>query len=310
MPIFRRRDKEPPPIPDWASFFDREEFRTFLGLVDMTLERHGYEDREWGDGVVQVLVDGEPTHLGLGNLAQSVRGEPREDWDEVVDAHFRKLAESQVRDGRDVSFEEAEPILKLRLWAREDLPPDLDHVSRPFADDLVVMLSLDWPESVTNVSSEQVTAWGRGEEKLFAIAERNTREEPGLEREELAYPDGAKAVVCFGDSFFASSQVLWPDAVLGELPPDGALVAAPHRHMAWMHAIADLRVIDVISAAAPWVHDVYTEGPGSVSSQLYWVRRGHDAVRLPIERTADGIQFFAPDEFTETLNRLAEPGDR
>jgi hypothetical protein len=310
MPIFRRRrDKEPPPIPEWASFFDREEYRTFLGLVDIALERQGHEEREWGDGVVQVLLDGEPHTLGLANLAQMVRGEPREDWEAIVGEHFRRLGEVR-RDSDDVPFEAAEPILKLRLWRREDLPEELDHVSRPFADDLVLMLSLDWPEAVTNVTSEQVAAWGRGEEKLFAIAERNTREEPDIEQDELVNGEGARAVVCFGDSFFASSQVLWPERYLGDLPPDGALVAVPHRHMAWMYALTDVRALRVINEAAGWVHQVHVEGPGSISSQLYWFRPGRDVVRLPVEVSDATIRFSPPEEFVETLNGLAEPPAR
>ncbi|CAA9531329.1 MAG: hypothetical protein AVDCRST_MAG85-3703 [uncultured Solirubrobacteraceae bacterium] len=303
MRLFRRRDQEPdPPIPEWASFFDREEYRAFLGVVDLTLEALGHE-RTWGDGVVEIEVDGEPVQLGLSNLAQTLRGAPHEEWNGLAAAHFGAVTNQP--DAGDMGVEEARAILKLRLWARDQLPENLELVAKPFADDLLVVLALDFPQSVTNAKPDHLAAWGLSEEQAFAIAERNTRAEPGLETEPAELGDGAVAWLTIGDSFFTASQVLWPEQTAGEIPPNGALVAVPNRHVAWIHPITDLRVVGVVTTSAQWAHGNFVDGPGSISPHLYWWRPG-EVRRIQTEVTDDAVQITPPDEFVELLNQLGE----
>lgn len=306
MPLFRRRRPEPDPsaVPEWASFFDREQFQVFLGIVDITLERLGYTHREWGDGMVSVGQGGEPLHLGLGNLSQLLRDEPEEAWEEIVHDHFSRVASAQDPD--DVPWEEAEEMLKLRLWATEDLPPALELVSRPFAD-LTIVVSLDLPETVATVGRDHAAGWGRSDDELFAIAERNTRAEPDLETKRMELDEGAAAWLTIGDSFFTASQVLWPEQAAGEIPPEGALLAVPNRHAAWIHPIADMRVVGVITTAAQWAHHNYAEGPGAISPHLYW-SRGGEVHRIAVDVRDDAVSITPPDAFVEVLDGLAEQG--
>jgi hypothetical protein len=56
-------------------------------------------------------------------------------------------------------------------------------------------------------------------------------------------------------------------------------------------------------------HRRYAEGPGSLTSSLYWWRDGK-LLTLPTEVDAEGVQFSPPNEFVEEcLDRLARPSE-
>ena len=55
--------------------------------------------------------------------------------------------------------------------------------------------------------------------------------------------------------------------------------------------------------------NLFREGPGSISDQLYWWRGG-EFVHLPHTVSGKSINFVPPDEFVQALNGLAEPPAR
>ena len=302
MPLFRRRRREAE-VPEWAAFFDRPAYATFVGLVDGHLERRGLP-REWGDGAIRTVVAGQELTLGLGNLAQLVHGEPQSEWAAIVADHLDRLVRLHEAGDAALGFEDARTLLKLRLWARADLPEEASVVARPFADDLAILLSLDLPESVSTVTEEQAAAWARPVDELFAIAAEQTQAEPELHVERLQHAGGVEAFACVSDSFFAGTQALWPERIAGTLPPDGALVAAPNRHFAYVLPLRDAGVIGVMNEAIPWLHQRHLEGPGSISPHLYWVRDA-EVTRQPTTMRGDTAELWPTDDFVGVLNRLA-----
>jgi hypothetical protein len=291
--------------PEWASFFTDDDWAAFLRTVHGKLERLGLQGEIDEHGTL--TFPGEEGQYGLANLAQKCQGEDRGDWDEIVADHFRQLIATQARDSESLGFDEASPLLRLRIWATEDMPAGARVVARELADDLVLVLSLDLPESVATVSPEQVEEWGRDEDELFAIAGDQTRAEPDIEIERMEAAGGGEIVFAASDSFFASSQILWPVRLLGDaMAEHGAIVAVPNRHLAVLMAIQGLELMEAVGSLGTFVGRRFAEGPGSISPHVYWVRDGHPLLRIPIEAGEEGVQVFAPDEFVELLNRLAE----
>jgi hypothetical protein len=307
MRLFRRRGgEEPSPPPEWASFLTPEEWQAFVAEVRRALDGVGLPYRLDPDGFVQ--FEGSPGQAGLVNLAQMCHASDRADWPELVRTHFRQLLAAEARDTETLGADEALPLLRLRLWPREQVPEGLDLVARPFADDLLAALVLDLPETVASVKPEQAERWGPTEDELFERAAAQTRADPDLEVARFEDEPGAAVVWAESESFFAASRALWPEDLLGAPPGEhGALLAVPNRHLAGAHAIEDLRVVGVIQTMLGFAARRYQEGPGSISPHLYWWRAG-SVVRLPAEVTGGSIQFFPPDEFVELLNGLDDPG--
>jgi hypothetical protein len=307
VPLFRRRRQEEgdgPAVPAWASFMDPAEHRAFLGHVEAAL--HGLEWR-WGDGAVEVLLEDGPVELGLANVAQMSHAAEPADREGLVREHFTRLVRlHEAPSSEDQPYEVVAPLLKIRVWAREDLPPDFPLVSRPVGEDLLAVLSIDWPEQVTTVHADQAEAWGRPAGELWERAAEQTRADPDMDVERHAPDEGLPVTTCTGDSFFASSRALWPDELLGATPPPGGvLVAFPNRHLAVVCAVEDLGVVPTISWLASFVHDRWVEGPGSISRDLHWWRDGAwEHQRVEVE---DGTVRFTPgDGFLEVLNGLDE----
>ena len=57
---------------------------------------------------------------------------------------------------------------------------------------------------------------------------------------------------------------------------------------------------ELIAAMLPIVTVMHANGPGSVSPNLYWCRRG-EVVTLPIHESADSYEFMPPVEFEDDV---------
>ena len=304
MPLFRRRRE--PQVPEWASFMSPGEYGEITATVSAEVAALGVDWR-WSDGAIVAHLDDGPLTMGLANVAQLAHAAERADRPEVIRSHFTRVIELHGRDRSDTPFSELAPLLKVRLWAEADLPPDVPLVARPVAEGLIAVLCIDWPEEVSTVSAEEADAWGPPREELWELAARNTRDDRDIEVEVMTPADDQRLplVVCTGDSFFSSSRALWPEDLVPEDPPaHGLLAAVPNRHLAALCPIVDARIIEVISWLSTFVHDRYVEGPGSISSDLYWVQES-GWVRLPVEAGGARVQFFPPDAFLAVMNRLA-----
>src|SRR5258705_12485514 len=96
---------------------------------------------------------------------------------------------------------------------------------------------------------------------------------------------------------------------MAKAPPFGAIVAVPHRHAVLFLPIEDMRVMDAVNSMIPIAFGMYQEGPGSLSSGLYWWR-SRALTHLPTKVSAQSISFSPPDAFVqEVLNRVPEPDD-
>ncbi len=63
-----------------------------------------------------------------------------------------------------------------------------------------------------------------------------------------------------------------------------------------------------MTTLAPLIQGLFRDGPGSISSELYWWRDGA-LVHLPIAPNRKGFDISPPDAFIALLNGLEEPAD-
>jgi hypothetical protein len=294
-------------VPEWASFFSPGDYRSFVAGVEAELRRRGLAF-ELGDGVARVVPPGGGTaqEYGLLNLAQVINHTDRAQRGEVIRHHFDTLfkgeAESQSLDALAADFEKARPLLKVRLYS-EDYTDRLGReqvVSRVPAPGLLAALVYDLPSSVATVHPDHVKGWRRGVDELFTMGLTNVQAEGKLRAETVSLEKGATVTALIGDTYFAASHVLFLGDYLGAPAPFGAVVGLPHRHAVLYHAIADMSVIVAINAMITATFGMYKEGPGSISSQLYWWRGGRMAC-LPSRVTARQIEFAPPAEFVEEV---------
>lgn len=300
-------------VPEWARFFASAEYRDFLEEVSQELGRRSLPF-ELGDGTVNVAIPGaEPADYGLLNLAQTCHATPRADWPSTIREHFdnafRSSRDAQEIDERAGALDNVREWLKVRLYHTDYLSQmgDSGLVHRQPADGLIETLVYDLPGSVRTVPPDHVRAWGVALEDLFRLGLANVRaERPAPVLQTFDVGKGAVLRALVGDSFFTASHILFLEEHLRETPEFGALVAVPHRHAALFHPITDMGVMSAVNSMIPIAFGMYQEGPGSLSSGIYWWKGGRLRL-LPTRVTAQSITFSPTDDFVaEVLNRVPE----
>ena len=174
-------------------------------------------------------------------------------------------------------------------------------IMRLVAEDLVAVLCVDTPLAVRNLRPEDAQTTGRPAEELWQRALAQI--DDGLGTDGASLSSGVEAT--FGDSFFVASRVLDLPRFAGPLPPAGAIVAVPHRHMLLRHPIESIAMLEAINAMAYTAARMYRDGPGSIVPHVYWWRHGAPLLHIPTRLDDEGLAVFAPDELTELLETLS-----
>lgn len=295
--------------PEWAGFFARAEFDAFIAAVRKELERSGLPFRvDENEGLVHI-PGGEgtgPQNLGLLNLAQICRSTPQTEWPEVIARHLRIVTSTPARmaeqDALAESFEAARSLLKVRLYPT-DLGEELlaSMASQAVAEDLIAALVYDYPDSIATVHPSHVEKWGVPIEDLVQTGLRNVWAEGKLTAERIALEDGVWVDLYeSGENYFAASHALMLQHYYDPEPELGLLVAVPHRHGMLLRPLdgpAALRSMHAMFWLAP---RIYGQGPGSITSSVYWYRAG-TFTRLPFEQAGDDMHFYPPQAFTEQV---------
>lgn len=299
------------PPPDWATFFTGRQYAAFITLVTNHLQQQGAPFTV-EDGLVRLGKEGDPEHrqLGLLNLAQKCHLQEERHWARTIADHFTTVERSQ-REGdaleeRLQDFAKVSELLAVRLWPvsyRGQL--DDDHLV--FREDLPGVLSVlvyDLPSTIRNVSPQEMEAWGRTTDELFAIGLDNVREMciPDVITKDVG--DGVSLICLVDESYYVASH-----ALLLEDHPDcigvhGALIGIPHRHVMLSYPINDVGVVRAINRMIPLAFGLEKEGPGSITPNVYW-HRDNTFTLLPYQISQKQIVFTPPEEFTALLNDLA-----
>lgn len=304
----------PEPVPQWASFFAPEEYAAFDKAVQGYFRSLGRPYKLDGGSVRTNWMNGDSNmqNLGLLNLAQMCKSATREQYPEIVKNHFEVMRKSQdfisgFFDAMD-DFDFVKPFIGTRVYHREHIKSlgAGGVIAQSITEDLIGILVFDMPQAITSVKPEQVQVWGRSAEELIQLGLQNIRENYEFEVQELKARIPLKAVV--QNHFFTSNVIMELERYPEVIGSHGTLVTVPHRHSAIFHPIEDISIILAINMMVPMTRAMHKEGPGSISDNIYWYRRG-ELVKLPYKFVNEQMQFDPPQEFLEMMNYFsAEQG--
>ena len=262
----------------------------------------------------QYLEASDGRQFGLFNVAatcgQANGGES--EWPEIVRAHVATTLRSlEAPDLSDLPEEDVLACTYLRVMGTTTLPPQWREwysYARPLAGDLVEVLALDLPDSVTVLRDEDVARFG--EERLREAGRRNLLADPVDSYEVAGEPGSGGAIhVVEGESFFTASKLLVFQELLqatrgdGDLP-HGAVVSVPIRHMVVFHPVEDIDVIGAVQRLTGLTASMFDEAPGGVSPFVYWWRDG-ELTQLTGVDEEGRLSVSVGEEFTAVLNELA-----
>lgn len=310
--LFSKRNS----APEWARFMGDEEYSRFICAVQSDFARRGGPFKlDAATGSLQVPGPTGPHTLGLLNLAQHCHQLPVESWGETIRKHFDTLLLGtpkfvEFTDELASDFSRAKEYLKVRVYPSDYAADLAATVSESVAEDLIMVLVYDLPESVASVHPNHVEKWGVPPHDLFQLGLRNVRAEGLMEPERIDLGEGVYLDQYENpESFFGASHVLLLHEYFDPQPELGLLVSIPHRHGMVVHPIRDSGALISIRALIYLTPRLYEQGPGSITPSIYWYRSGL-LTRLPYEAGANNhASFNPPSSFQEqVLERISSAG--
>lgn len=294
-------------LPAWASFFvPAARYWTFVDAVEREMRSRGLRVRTDDDAGSMFVVD-EPGGFGLENLAQRCNAAPESTWDEIIKAHLKESLQGEIdRKALPIDdFDKVKSLLRVKLYDPALSPPGT-LAGLPVADDLFAALVYDLPTAISPVSAENVQRWGKTVREVFDLALSNVWAE-SVPRVRALNAGDAKIFELSGSTFFLATHMLIAGGYVPAHSPHGLIVACPTRDLVLVHPIGAGPLVSAMQRMSNAAHGLHTEGPGSITASLYWVREGIFE-RLAIERGADGVAFTPSEAFTKVLNELVDGG--
>ena len=280
MPLFRKKrggEPEGPKIDD---------------VIEHALGTLGREF-DMRDDHVEIKLEHGWQSYNLDALRRRMEARPQDTWLGIATKDLRETVELAEREGPLPEWEEAKTQLKLRLHLKENVPPAYP-LGMPFGDDLMAVLALDKGDKANLLKLVDANHWGLPFDDLLHVARVNTQNEPDLERQTITLKDDAgEAAIVSSKRWFAASQALWPERMLGEIGKFGALVAAPNAHVAMAYRIDDRRTLPALELLEPWAQRRTEAGVPAISPHVYWWRPGN-IVRLDGEARSE-LESLLPE---------------
>ncbi|HEY3781859.1 MAG TPA: hypothetical protein VGL56_12305 [Fimbriimonadaceae bacterium] len=293
--------------PDHLESISDTDYRRLVALVKSELSNRKVKfvvDEKKG----QITFPDLRFEMGLTNLAQMCQQAEKAQWPEMV-RHFVAVSEknwsSDPEAKRIPEFDEVKAQLKVRLNTVEFVTATTLPLLTTFdvSDKFLTYLVIDTPQEVTSVPSKSVEHWGRPLPELFEIALQNCWEQDPVEKGSAPVGNGVEFVTLMGETFFASTHLLMLDKHFPAPPEAGLLVSVPTRHTILACELTNKMAAAAFSPLAFITCNMYEDGPGSVSQDVFWWHNGQ-LKPLILDIGSNGAKLLGPDEFLEVMQTM------
>jgi hypothetical protein len=305
-------DDDDSSVPGWARPLGKQGYRSFLSLIEgYFANRHITVAIDGEEGLVKPDLSNYPysSTFGLQNIAQICQQADRDEWRDLITAHFDSIfdvkdEDSALRVQLD-DFKRIKSQLRARLYPVDIVNHTTEIIQRPGPEGTLEVLALDLPTTVRTVSRSEIEGWGLDETDLFSIGRQNLRATGKLKPNTIQLEPGTALTVYTGDPFYAASHALIIDDYIPADNKHGMLVGVPKRDILILHAIQNIGAMEAAGAMLQVIVGMHRDGPGSISQNLYWYHEGEYIV-LPYELEDQSLRFLPPDDFSELLDELGE----
>lgn len=273
MGLFRRRGSEQLPVDrvGWVASTARGVFAE--RGIETTIE-HGGQPED----VALIGVDNQ--RYPLFNAIAKTRGATVEQARQIVTVHVNNLIDARnAPHPEDMSADELRARVRTRIIPGGESRPlePTFHYARPFTDELIVVLCVDFPTTVTFISDAHLDGLALGLDELYLFGQVNTDREPIDDRFEPM--PGIHVIV--GESLFVASKAAHLPAAFGAAPL-GTLLTLPHRHMLMALPVTGPDTLAAVENLVALTRRVLSQGlpPGGVISADVLFSRNHEVSRV------------------------------
>lgn len=305
---FFKKNQSNVEVPEWASFFNQREYKEFLKAI----ERCFYEKN-----IVYTIDDqtlsAEPNDFGFGqmglkNVAQVCGQTDISFYQKTVNEHFDTLLRTCVFDKEfgeiKNDYEQIKEYLGVRLYPHGYFAQVGLHntIGKDFSGNIYAAIVYDTPDSIESVSASDAEKWGKSVDDLFETGIKNIWSKYGVQLSEEEI-EGFNIWFAQAEHFFTPNIVFDKETLKDLSGREGLLIGLPHRHAAILYPVNDALAADFIDSLIMVVNNMYNEGPGSLSNNIFWYKDGYFE-NLPYEIEDGAIVLSPPESFTSMLESL------
>lgn len=242
-------------------------------LSEEAVAKRGFTMRYDGEGALLTVGSNGATvpggaSAGLGNLARTVAGLPRQQWRSAVAAHFDQMTSPHEPPPIPDNLESE---VYVRLVSADAIDPEMSRGTPEFVPGVLTVPATYVGRSVAMYFDLNHLGLPREEATRLGLANlRKLRDEVNIVSSE-----GAEIAQLSG-SMFTASRALVFDTVLRESlqvenPPFGCLVAMPARDQLFVHVIRDQTMLEALHMLITTAASMFSTLPGPVSPHVYYV---------------------------------------
>lgn len=306
--LFKRKKKSE--VPEWAGIFNEQEYIQFINAIEVYFTKKNIAF-ELGDGILHLEENNNIglSSLGLRNLAQSCKLSGEKNFKKYISGHFDSLARS-VEFNNELEkivadFDKVKEYVGVRIYPIDyaSVIPQDQTIIKEIAGDIIEVLIFDFPDSIINIRPDHTEHWGLSIDDLFDYGTSNMANKYSIEVFEDNI-NGQSMWLITEDHFFSPNIILNIDSYPHLIGRYGSVIGIPHRHTVIIYPINDVEVIKGITNLIPIVKGLHDEGPGSISSNLFWYD-GNGFEELSCKNENNTIQFYPTERFVNLLNSLS-----
>jgi hypothetical protein len=276
---------------------------TFLLALREAFAQMQWTALRWlGDAVEFTDANGRQQLMALENLYRRVRPADRATWPELLVECLAQIP-GDVAANPPTALAEVADRLLVRLgppFGQEDIGNDV--WCRPLAASLVVTLVVDYPTTMSYVTSKLISDSGKPSDEWLQRAVENLHRQTPADCLTEVHEESGLLQCGIGDAY-DSSRVLLLDRLRPDEGRDGWFVALPGRD----HLLV-LPVSARSLAFLPWLRSIATRThrnvPYPISAEVFWVCGG-SWHHVSIELHGDKAVVTPPPELIQVIERIA-----
>lgn len=220
-----------------------------------------------------------------------------DDLDELLSLLRARLVPLSDARGSTIPIEHREVLPDVAAVLVLDLPDRIVPVTPQRASELALALrGDDHGDTTDDEGSELDLLWET------AFTQVRETDHPDIDVEEPA--DGVPIMVLSSESYFAATHALWADRFM-DAPPDGMLIAVPHRHVVLVHGVRDAGVQMALPNMVLLARHHFGSSETPVSPWAYWLHDGRfHKIEATISDNAQELAIGIPEGLQEAIARL------
>lgn len=291
--------------PEWFSS-NGGDYTYFIRLVEKVSKKiipeYAFSDDK-SSLVCNDATGKETKRLNLNNIAGICIKSNRKDREEIVKNFLASINQPSLNEIDN--FDEICSLIAVQVYPTAILSQTkIPILYMEIIPETITVLVFDSTDKIEFVKPDRVEKWHRTVDELFTIGIKNTKHVlKGMPFPEIG--NGSLVQVSESENVLTACTSLFLEEANNAYNENGIIFAIPNRHVIITLPITK---IEVISKELPFMaffaQRVFSANVYPINPNIYWIKDGK-YLKLPYTIENKTFNFFPPQEFVDTLNKLA-----